>query len=105
VEIPAVWVIDRARWESPDGRFFFDMAAADRACEFFPELLRHHIGEFAGQPFELMDYQRVLLTRPIFGWKSDGDWPAAVPQGVRVHSERRGQVAVGGRHRPLPDRR
>jgi phage terminase large subunit-like protein len=73
VEIPAVWVIDRARWESPDGRFYFDMVAADTACEFFPDLLRHHIGEFAGRPFELLEYQSKLLTRPIFGWKRTAD--------------------------------
>jgi phage terminase large subunit-like protein len=36
-------------------------------------LLSHHIGAFAGQPFELLDYQRCLLTRPIFGWKRTSD--------------------------------
>ncbi len=73
LEIPAVWVSARSRWESPDGRFYFDMDAADRACEFFPALLRHHIGEFAGQPFTLMEYQAKLLTRPIFGWMRSSD--------------------------------
>lgn len=58
------------RWQSPDGVYFFDAGRAEHACAFFPELLRHHIGEFAGQPFELLEYQRILLTRPIFGWKS-----------------------------------
>ena len=61
------------RWETTDGRFYFDTAAADAACEFFPDLLRHHIGEFAGRPFELMEYQRKLLTRPLFGWKRVSD--------------------------------
>ncbi len=73
LEIPAVWHAGRSRWESPDGRFYFDMEAADRACDFFPTLLRHHIGEFAGKPFELMEYQAKLLTRPIFGWKRSSD--------------------------------
>lgn len=40
-----------------------------KAVEFFPDLLKHHIGEFDGKPFELMDYQAKLLTRPLFGWK------------------------------------
>ncbi|HJT94760.1 MAG TPA: terminase large subunit [Mycobacterium sp.] len=57
------------RWESHGGTYYFDQDAADRAVDFFPDLLRHHIGEFAGQPFELMEYQRKLLTRPIFGWR------------------------------------
>lgn len=58
------------RWESPDGKFYFDQRAADNAARFFPDILVHHIGEWADQPFELMDYQKMLLTRPIFGWKS-----------------------------------
>lgn len=69
IEIPAVWVAERRRWESPCGAYYYDQAAADRAVDFFPELLRHHIGEFAGQPFRLLPYQELLLTRPAFGWK------------------------------------
>lgn len=69
IEIPAKWSTKNARWESPDGRFYFDAAAADNAVRFFPELLSHHIGEFAGQAFELLEYQKKLLTRPLFGWK------------------------------------
>jgi phage terminase large subunit-like protein len=60
---------DGGRWQSPDGKYYFDRGEADRACDFFPTYLRHHIGEFAGQPFELMPYQALLMTRPIFGWK------------------------------------
>lgn len=70
IEIPAVWSAKNARWESPDGEFYFDEKAADDAVRFFSELLTHHIGEFAGQPFELLDYQKKLMTRPIFGWKN-----------------------------------
>lgn len=62
------------RWESPDGLYFFDQDAADKAVDFFPELLSHPRGEFAGKPFHLLPYQELLLTRPLFGWKrvSDG---------------------------------
>lgn len=73
IEIATVWRSATGRWESPDGRFFFDMGEAERACEFFPDLLRHHIGEFAGRPFTLMEYQAKLLTRPLFGWKRASD--------------------------------
>ncbi len=73
VDVPSVWRSATARWESPDGRFFFDASIADRACEFYPDLLRHHIGEFAGRPFELLEYQAKLLTRPLFGWKRTSD--------------------------------
>jgi phage terminase large subunit-like protein len=57
------------RWESTCGKFYFDQDAADRAVDFFPEFLTHHIGEFKGEPFKLLPYQELLLTRPIFGWK------------------------------------
>lgn len=71
--IPTWWVEDGGRWEHPDGSFWFDRFKADHAVDFFPQLLRHHIGDFAGKPFELLDYQRCLLTRPIFGWKRTAD--------------------------------
>lgn len=71
--IPDWWGAGGGRWESPDGKYFFDKGEADRACDFFEQELTHHIGEFAGQPFVLMDYQSLLLTRPIFGWKRNDD--------------------------------
>lgn len=70
MDIPAVWSISRKRWESPDGRYYFDKEAADLACDFFPTFLMHYIGDFAGQSFELLDYQRCLIVRPAFGWIS-----------------------------------
>lgn len=73
LDIQTIWRSATSRWETPDGRFFFDMQAADDAVDFFPELLRHHMGEFAGKPFRLMEYQQKLLTRPLFGWKRASD--------------------------------
>jgi phage terminase large subunit-like protein len=69
IEIPAVWRSQALRWESPDGRYYFDRASADKAADFYPTFLRHHIGAFAGQAFTLLPYQAKLLTRPLFGWK------------------------------------
>jgi phage terminase large subunit-like protein len=73
IDVPATWSSLRSRWESPDGRYFFDAVTADRGCAFFPELLTHHIGEFVGLPFALMEYQAKLLTRPLWGWKRSSD--------------------------------
>lgn len=67
IAIEAEWT--GARWESPDGRFYYDQEESDKALDFFPTFLSHHIGEFAGKPFVPMAYQELLLTRPIFGWK------------------------------------
>lgn len=73
IEIPAVWSAKNERWESPDGVFYFDTAAAEFAEDFFPTFLEHHIGEFDGRPFDLMDYQRWAVVRPLFGWKRTSD--------------------------------
>jgi phage terminase large subunit-like protein len=69
IEIPAVWSVKAQRWESPDSRYYFDQEEADRACDFFPTFLAHYEGEFAGQSFHLLDYQRLLIIQPFFGWK------------------------------------
>lgn len=52
---------------------WWDEAAAQWACDFFPTYLRHTEGEWAGRPFHLADWQRDRIVRPIFGWKrADG---------------------------------
>jgi phage terminase large subunit-like protein len=70
----------RERWpdvtiaiDDAGGRFWFDAAEAARAIDFFPTFLRHFKGEFAGQPFHLLDWQRELLIAPLFGWKRTSD--------------------------------
>lgn len=70
----------RERWpgvtiaiDDAGGRFWFDEQAAARAVDFFPTFLRHFKGEFAGRPFELLDWQRELLIAPLFGWKRTSD--------------------------------
>jgi phage terminase large subunit-like protein len=52
---------------------YWDEAAAQAACAFFPRYLRHTEGEWAGNPFHLAAWQRDDIIRPIFGWKrADG---------------------------------
>ncbi len=70
--IAATWRAGRKRWESHGGRYYFDSDAADWACDFFPAMLVHHIGEWVGRPFVLLDYQRILV-RAAFGWKRAAD--------------------------------
>lgn len=73
ISFDVAWNAQLARWETHAGKYYFDEQAADRACAFPATFLRHHIGEFNGQPFELMEYQKKLLTRVIFGWKKASD--------------------------------
>lgn len=50
----------------------FNELAAQHAVTFFERYLKHTKGQWAGQPFKLLEWQRALV-RTIFGWKrADG---------------------------------
>lgn len=52
---------------------WFDLAAGKRVVEFFERFLRHSKGEWAGQPFQLLKWQRDEVILPLFGWmRADG---------------------------------
>ncbi len=48
---------------------WFDEAAAQRALDFFPEMLHHVEGALAGQPFVLEPWQQAIIAN-LFGWKT-----------------------------------
>lgn len=51
---------------------WFDERSAEHACQFFPRFLRHTKGQWAGQPFFLLPWERSIV-RAVFGWKrADG---------------------------------
>lgn len=52
-------------------QIYFDEAAANRAIDF-ARLLKHSAGEYAGQPFELVDFQK-FITWCLFGWRRASD--------------------------------
>ncbi len=60
------YVSDLERGE--DFPFYFDPEAAGKACNFFPEMLRHSTGGTAGNPFELTGFQQFIVWN-IFGWR------------------------------------
>jgi phage terminase large subunit-like protein len=61
-----------AQGVTTDTQFYFDQAAADKACRFFSDYLKHYSGRWAGQPFILQPWQREVVSN-IFGWKkADG---------------------------------
>ena len=47
----------------------FDLAAAERVRTFFVKFLRHSKGQWAKQPFELLEWQWTNVIAPLFGWK------------------------------------
>lgn len=73
LDFGATWSTLRSRWETHDGRYYYDPKKAERACSFFPLFLRHHMGEFSGRPFQLRPDQDLLIVRPTFGWRRQSD--------------------------------
>ena len=61
---------DRANLGNPEFPFTFSENRADLAIEFFPALLKHSIGEYAGASFHLADFQRFIVYN-LFGWLRD----------------------------------
>jgi phage terminase large subunit-like protein len=62
----------RPELPSVDDLYYFDEEAADRACEFFPRFLVHTKGQWAGNSFELLPWERYVV-RQVFGWKRCAD--------------------------------
>lgn len=50
------------------GECRFNPAEAQKAVDFFPEMLRHVEGEIAGQPFKLENWQAAIVAN-LFGWQ------------------------------------
>ncbi len=78
------WIRTEAdAWAVSEG-FIFQLAAAERVRTFFRRFLCHSKGEWAGQPFELLDWQWREIVAPLFGWQR--------PDGTRRF--RRGYIEV-----------
>lgn len=63
---------DMQRQSTEDFPFHFNESSASVAVDFFPIMLRHSIGDFAGRPFHLEPWQAFAIWC-IFGWKRDDD--------------------------------
>jgi phage terminase large subunit-like protein len=59
---------DLGRQDTDDFPYRFDEGKGVAACHFFPAILKHSIGEHAGQPFLLESWQEFFLTM-LFGWQ------------------------------------
>ena len=67
------WVRCKRDELAVDAGHWFDIDAAERVREFFRRFLKHSKGEWAGKPFELLDWQWLEFVGPLYGWKrADG---------------------------------
>ena len=52
-----------------DAGCYFDIKAADRVRYFFAKFLKHSKGQFAGERFELLDWEWEYIVAPAYGLK------------------------------------
>lgn len=78
------WVRTSADERAVADGCWFDLHAAERVRTFFRKFLRHSKGQWAGQPFDLLEWQWQEVVAPLFGWKR--------PDGTRRF--RRGYIEV-----------
>lgn len=51
----------------------FHLPSAEKVRKFFRQFVRHSKGEWAGKPFEFLDWQWTDVIGPLFGWlRPDG---------------------------------
>ena len=63
------WIRNAADELAVEKGYYFDEQAALHVVEFFRQFLCHSKGDWAGKPFELLDWQRDDVVMPLFGWK------------------------------------
>lgn len=65
----AKWIRSEADERAMLSGCTFDRKRGEYVIEFFETYLNHTMGEWAGQPFRLLDWQRDDVVMPLFGWK------------------------------------
>ena len=67
------WVRNVADQHAWDHGCRFDERRGEHIADFFRTYLRHSKGEWAGQPFEMTDWQRREVIFPLFGWVKEDE--------------------------------
>jgi len=88
------WVRGKNDEISVDEGCYFDLKAADRVRRFFVKTLCHSKGEWAGKPFELLDWQWEGVIAPLFGWKRKNGTRRFRKAGVWI-PKKNGKSALG----------
>jgi phage terminase large subunit-like protein len=78
------WIFSEADERAVLEGYRFDIKAPERVRTFLRKFIRHSKGEWAGKPFELLDWQWESIIAPLFGWIR--------PDGTRRY--RRGYIEV-----------
>lgn len=84
MSVPDRFVRNKSDEAAINGGCTFNLTAAERVRTFFRKHILHGKGQFAGQPFEPLDWQWERVIAPLYGWRR--------PNGTRRF--RRAGVAV-----------
>src|SRR5688572_16313804 len=68
-KVAAKWIRTEADERAVAAGYTFDERAADRVVTFARQFCRHSAGRWAGQPFELQDWQHDNLVMPLYAWR------------------------------------
>jgi phage terminase large subunit-like protein len=63
------WIRSPGDERAVDAGCWFDVKAGEHVVRFCSKFLRHTMGQWAGEPFELLDWQRDDVVMPLFGWR------------------------------------
>lgn len=69
MSVPSQWVRTKSDEAAEARGCYFDQAAAEHVRDWMAKYVRHSKGQFAGKPFELLDWQWDKLIAPVYGWK------------------------------------
>ena len=83
-------VNDLSKQSTQEFPYHFDQNLASKVCRFFPVMLRHSIGRYAGLPFELSNFQ-VFCKSMIFGWLRDSDNTRRFRRAYRSYARKNGK--------------
>lgn len=67
--VASKWIRSAADERAVSLGYTFDERAAEAVPTFSREFCRHSQGRWAGQPFELQDWQYTDVVAPVYGWK------------------------------------
>ena len=68
-QVESRWIKTDADRAAVEAGCYIDLSYAERVRDFFRTCLVHSKGEWAGKPFELLDWQWNDIIAPLFGWR------------------------------------
>lgn len=92
--VPSKWIKTEADELAVAAGCRFDESLAEDVRDFFRKYLRHGKGKWAGQPFELLDWQYDNIIGPIFGWIKPNGFRRIRKVYVEV-AKKNGKSAIG----------